>query len=453
MRKWIALAVAAAMFAAPPAAAQAESTPTTLYFHVFDTFNKFPINTQPMDAEFFEVGGNSFPSYASQGYDFNTIYGYSTAGPVEYEFIENGRPRFHPERGIAQDVQIDTAVQPVVYLYVDVRDVVGVDSMPMFLPDFTFDITVRTGDEFGDVAKLDAGEEIMSASYTAHIIDTQTNPVAAVNALFVGDPVPNPIPGGVNVNDELSGHTAADGKPVLVPDETGIVEFVIPMTSVPMDTIPKSAAYNVRIDWYQGSDAFGPDEFSTGFFRLAADIDHLPRMELAVKNPIYVEYVHPQVAAGTLLIHTGVNSPWGTYDVDVDNMTLTITGPDGSVVKEHLGAADDGTAGKLERFVSQGAHVHDQHDKAAEITYMWKFREESAPNGQYTIDLTVPNLRGNAQDSAQAKFTIEGKKAFGESDSGEIVEPVEQDAKKKDSPAPLLFIPLAIAFLARRWRA
>src|SRR5687767_9983654 len=91
-------------------------TPTTLYFHIFDTLNAFPINTQPMDADFFRVGGTSFPtasnavvSQQAGDFDFNTIRGFSTSGPVEYDFIENGLPRYHPERGIAADVRIDPA--------------------------------------------------------------------------------------------------------------------------------------------------------------------------------------------------------------------------------------------------------------------------------------------------------------------------------------------------------
>ncbi|MFO1532449.1 MAG: hypothetical protein ABR562_01930, partial [Thermoplasmatota archaeon] len=90
-----------------------KATPTSLYFHIFDIFNNFAINTQVQHPGFFKVGGTNFPTAvtAQTNYDFNTIYGYSTSGPVEYGFIENGQPRFHPERGIASDVTIDGGAQ------------------------------------------------------------------------------------------------------------------------------------------------------------------------------------------------------------------------------------------------------------------------------------------------------------------------------------------------------
>src|SRR5688572_32852299 len=103
MRWGVALA-ALVVLLAPAASGQAAAgaQPTALYFHIFDTYNVFPVNTQPMDVGFFATSGSNFPTVASQGYDFNTIRGFSTSGPVEYDFIENGRPRYHPERGIAR---------------------------------------------------------------------------------------------------------------------------------------------------------------------------------------------------------------------------------------------------------------------------------------------------------------------------------------------------------------
>ena len=119
-------------------------TPTTLYFHIFDTFNAFPINTQaPQPTGNFKVGGTNFPSVvipetagtpAATNYDFNTIYGFATSGPVEYNFIENGQPRFHPERGIAHDVNIDPGTVPYAYFYVNVRDVTGKNSTTVSPP-------------------------------------------------------------------------------------------------------------------------------------------------------------------------------------------------------------------------------------------------------------------------------------------------------------------------------
>ncbi|MFA5942993.1 MAG: hypothetical protein WC876_00835 [Candidatus Thermoplasmatota archaeon] len=436
VRVSLTLLVAALFMVAVPVQAQLsnpqQSTPTKLYFHIFDTFNAFPINTQPMDVEFFEVGGTNFPTASNTivsqqigDYDFNTIRGFSTSGPVEYDFIENGRPRFHPERGIAADVQVDSAVQPVVYLYMDVRDLFSTDAsdpqvgLPQALPSFTFRVTMRTGNDIGPDSDLDAGKLLMSGQKTAHVVDTHA---AGQNSIFAGQNAP-------------------DGTPIFVPDESGVVEFAIPLT-VDDPVIPKADAYNIRIDWYQNpsNDPAQDDTMAEGWMRLVSDAAHLPRMELAITNPVYIEYIHPEVAAGILLIHSCVNSPWGTYDVDVANITVAVQGPS--------------TPQTLQQVISQNSHVHGLHDKCAEVTYLWRFRDEDAKNGQYDITLDVPNVGKLAVASGQAGFTVEGKKAFGIDEGGEVVEPTVTEGDKKSplpvAPAIALLIVALAAFARRR---
>lgn len=434
VRASLALLVAALFAVSAPVQAQLSnpnsSTPTTLYFHIFDTFNAFPINTQPMNVEFFEVGGTNFPTVSNTivsqqvgDYDFNTIYGFSTSGPVEYDFIENGHPRFHPERGIAADVQVDESVQPVVYLYMDVRDMFSTDAgdpevgLPQMLPSFTFRFTMRTGNQIGPDSDLDAGKLLMDGQLTAHVVDTHA---VGQNAL-----VPENAP---------------DGTPIFVPDDSGVVEFAIPL-EVSDPLIPKSDSFNVRIDWYQNpsGSADQDDSVAEGWMRLISDAAHLPRLELAVLNPVYIEYIHPEVAAGILLIHSCVNSPWGTYDVDVANITVAVDGP---TAPSHL-----------QQVISQNAHVHGLHDKCAEVTYLWRFRDEDAPNGDYAIQLDVPNVGKGAVATGQAGFTIEGKKAYGIDEGGQVVEPTVGEDEKK-SPLPvgpaIALLVVALAALMRR---
>ena len=428
----IALAfVAAALLAASPVQGQLsnpdEPTPTTLYFHIFDTFNAFPINTQPMDVEFFDVGGTSFPTASNPivsqqvgDYDFNTIYGFATSGPVEYDFIENGRPRFHPERGIASDVQIDDSVTPTVYLYMDVRDLFSTDTiwdgLPSALPSFTFRVEMRTGNSLRP-EDLESGTLLMSGSKTAHVVD-----------------------GHVVPNDAFEGQSVGD-TPILTPDESGIVEFAIPL-NVDQTTIPKADAFHVRIDWYQNPspDPAQDDTVAEGYMRLVSDANHLPRLDMAIRNPVYIEYIHPEVAAGILLIHSCVNSPWGTYDVDVANITVSVDGPT---------APTD-----LAQVISQNAHVHGLHDKCAEVTYLWRFRDQDAANGDYAIKLSVPNLIGSAEATGQAGFTVEGKKAFGIDEEGNEIEPTGGEGGKD---APLAIGPLVglglLAFAGLRRRS
>jgi hypothetical protein len=355
---------------------------------------------------------------------------------VEYDFIENGRPRFHPEPGIAQDVRIDMDVTPTAYLYLDLRDVIGVNSLPTSSPTFTVEITMREGDDPGRHADLDNGAIIMQGKQTFHLVDTYTSPGAGANALVywgthmtlwaIEESAVNPgLPeNGADANAAPGAiGTAPDGNPVVVPDGDGVVELAIPITIQNNGVIPKSEAFNIRIDWYQMEEAFGPDAFATGYVRLHASPDKQPRLEMNIMDPVYISFIHPQVAAGTLLIHTGLNSPWGTYDIDYDNITIRVDGP---TQPRHLN-----------QVVAANQHVHGLHHLDAEITYLWKFRDENAASGQYTITMEVPNLAGTAVARSTAGFTVEGARAFGIDDRGEVIPP-SLDEASQGSPVSLL---------------
>lgn len=440
------LLAALALTLAAPAQAQAQnpgaSTPTTLYFHIFDTFNLFPVNTQAPDVEFFRVGGTNFPSIASQGFAFNTIRGYATSGPVEYDFIENGQPRFHPERGIARDILLDRAVAPVAHLYLNVRDFVGTHTAPNALPTFTFAVTMREGNTVGGGDELDATPVIMEGKMSAHVVHLGVCPQELSTGDVVGPPVPD---AAVPVCDASAnglvpaGTSGPDGLPILVADANGTVAFPVQL-EVKADRIPKADAYNIRIDWYQNptGNAEQDREYAEGYLRLVSDAQHHPRLEMAILNPVYIEYIHPEVAAGILLIHTCLNSPWGTYDLDVGNITVLVDGPT--------------KPGKMQVVTSQNAHNHGLHDKCAEVTWLWRFRDEGAKDGTYAIHLSAPNLAGNARASDDASFTIEGKRAFGVDQDNKVVEPLEAEGAKK-SPAAGLGAGLAllgVALLRRR---
>jgi MYXO-CTERM domain-containing protein len=98
----------------------------------------------------------------------------------------------------------------------------------------------------------------------------------------------------------------------------------------------------------------------------------------------------------------------------------------------------------LQQVVAQNQHVHGLHHLDAEITYLWKFRDENAPNGEYTITMQVPNLAGNAIATGTAGFKIEGKRAFGIADTGVEVPNTAAD-ESSDSPAVGFLAVLALA--------
>jgi hypothetical protein len=309
-------------------------------------------------------------------------------------------------------------VQPVAYLYLDVRDFLGGQAGPNALPSFTFRVEMREGNAVGLEKDLDGMPLIMKGQLTLDVADGQALSPA---------------------NGQLAGQTnPVTGNPIAVPDEAGVVEFRIPL-KLEAARIPRTESYHLRIDWYQNptGDPAQDDALAEGYMRLVSDATHHPRLEMAILNPVYIEHVHPQVAAGILLVHTAVNSPWGTYDVDVANMTIEVAGPS--------------TPRELPVVISQNAHIHDRHDEAVEVTYLWRFRDEGAATGDYTIKVRVPNLAGTAVAEATTGFRVEEKQAYGLIDGEPDPEAVAL-AETESAPAAGLgaAAALLVALLARR---
>ncbi len=243
--------------------------------------------------------------------------------------------------------------------------------------------------------------------------------------------------------------------PILTPDSDGMFLYKIKLdfTDASKPVITKADAYHVRVDWYQNPTPQGDpnqnDRFAEGYMRLVSDETHHPRLTMAITNPVYFEFIHPEVAAGILLIHTCENSPWGTYDIDVQNMTVALEGPS--------------TPRELPVVVSQNSHVHNLHDKCAEVTYLWRFRADDATveggpavPGDYKIHVTVSNMNHTATALADASFHVDEKSAYGVDEKGQIVTNTITEEQGKSSPgASFLVVAVLLigAVLVRRRNA
>jgi hypothetical protein len=116
-----------------------------------------------------------------------------------------------------------------------------------------------------------------------------------------------------------------------------------------------------------------------------------------------------------------------------------------------VAVAGPSTPKKLAVVTSQNAHNHGLHDVCAEVTYLWRFRDEAAKDGSYAIHLAVPDLNHNATAMGDAGFTVEGKKAFGVDQNHNVVAPA--GTTSKSSPAASVGAVLAVlgvALLRRR---
>ncbi|MHB8633879.1 MAG: hypothetical protein ACYDBQ_07945 [Thermoplasmatota archaeon] len=437
------------------------STPTTLYFHIIG-HDDMPINTQKpsdnwtaQDALGLGTASSScvppVPGEALTGQEHHTFYGYSSPSIVEYNFIENGKPRTHPERGISFDAQLDTAKPWVTHWYLKTQAVTsnqqpggpGTDPnrAPIVIPNVVVQVTVRTGD----------GISIGDAAYNSGDIIAQ----GKTAPLTLAGPATDSLDKG-KVGYEGYNETGADA--------SQIYGFAVPMT-INSPVIPKVTGYNVRIDIYMDNGACNQPGQS-GYLmpnnvRIYSDPNHRPRMELNVMNPIRIEYMHPEFVGDELVVHTSENSPWGNYDVNnqVGGVQLHIKGPGFEGDPPHLAVA-----AFVQRF-----HEHNFHTQAVDVTYAWPYKEDNAPDGTYTVSLRATNMQESATATGTTTFEI-GKQLLvqlcgaTQQGSGAITNAQCQSqdqtqqgtvpgAKKSPAAGPLVAVGLlAAAFVVRRRR-
>jgi len=361
------------------------STPTTLYMHI-DGIQDFPINTQPPDDRFWDdqkFGTASFSNScmgdtpAGPAQTFHTYYGYSTPGYVEYDFVERGGPRYHPERGISFDVDIDTSAPMVVYWYMetqvtaaDLQDPANPNNVAPFpIPNAVAKATMREGDAVGvGDAAFNEGDIIAQG---------ETEP-----QMLLGDATP--------ANDYVSYRTV-DGKHVY--------EFAIPM-EFQGSKIDRDESYNLRIDVFIDNPACddpnaGDQYLMLNNVRVHTSPGQRPRAEFSIMNAIKIEFMHPQFIGDELVIHTAMNSPWGNYDVreDEGGIELSIDGP--SPATSLVRAA----------FV-QRHHDHNHHQEAVDVTYVWPYKKDNAKDGVYTVNMAVDNDQETATATGSVQFQI-----------------------------------------------
>lgn len=407
-----ALPTAAVLLLMACAPAQAEvgidnpdaSTPTSLYLHVID-FQDMPINTQVPDPSFSDSQAYSLGTttlkcldpvtndptglgYGTGGQTsqvFHTAYGYSTPSYVEYDRIDaNGKPRTHPERGISYDAVFDPAYPFVLEWYVAVYNGGGeLDQVPTPTPGIVVAATLRAGESVSvnDVA-YDSGPTLAAG---------RTEPAILV-----------PVPA-----DGVGGAYGADGAAHEQVDFLGAVDgkslfrFRVPM-AYEADRILRETGFNVRVDMFIDNPAcqkptdVGKEYVMPSTVAAYSSAEHRPRMDLAIMNPIRVEYLHPQFIGDELVVHAALNSVWGNYDVQeatADGIQLSISGP--SPVTKLAKVA----------FV-QRYHDHYHHQEAVDVTYVWDYKADRAAPGVYTVNVRFTNDQGTATASASAEFEI-----------------------------------------------
>ena len=371
------------------------STKTTLYFHLINV-QDFPINTQQPDDKWSDeahFGGASSTATCLDkqtgntntggiGNEYHTFYGYSSPSYVEYNFIQNGVPRTHPERGISYDAVIDPNADFTLYWYLRTSSeeplgpAAAGDNSPIVVPNVVVKATIRAGDAISvDDKAYNSGETLVHG---------QTDPVVLAGDAGVYD---------TNTKAASTQVTKVSGQAGQTPY---IYQFAVPM-KIDQPKIPRATGYNLRVDIYMDNPQCG-DPSTTGSIMpnevsIYTAPQFRPRMELGVMDPIRLEYLHPQFVGDDLVVHTSMNSAWGNYDVNEDTIQVTITGPS--------------PAPSLARAaVVQRTHEHYHHQEAVDVTYVWPYKTDRALNGLYTVDVKFENDQQTAAATGTAQFEI-----------------------------------------------
>ncbi|MES2154346.1 MAG: hypothetical protein V4510_04350 [bacterium] len=366
--------------AAPGLQNPAGPSPLSLFFHIAD-FQDFPINTQEPAKDFVAESGAGIttsstsclpPSPGGTGQAYHTLHGFSTPGFVEYQYIENNRPRFHPERGLSYDLELagDTMTM---HWYLSTQTGApsaggqDPDSAPIVMPQVVVAATMRTG----EAIQIDGG----GYDTGALIASGQSAP-----ALLAG-------PASPMVSPQLN-WTTVDG--------ANVYEVTVPL-HIAQHTIPKEGGFALRVDTYLMVP--GPcSDPSAGYLmpnvvRVHSSPGFRPRLQLQLMQPIRIEYLHPQFVGEQLYLHTSANSPLGNYDVDANHTTIAISGPT-AASSVYRGAT------------VQRTHDHGAHTQPVDITFVWPFAHDGGAPGDYVVTMETWNDQHTAVARAEARFTL-----------------------------------------------
>ena len=424
--------VAAVLLAcAAPALGQAvsastPSAPATLNVHPLN-FYDFPINTQPVQFGTWDVASGAGlateslsclpnpPSGGAPFQEYHSWHGYSSPGPVEYHFLEDGQPRTAPERQMGYDGNISN---PVLHWFLATTPGLPVggpadpDQAPVVVPNVVVEATMRTGEAISVDDKAYDHGPILAHGRSAP-------------ALLAADQSQGVV------------HTMAGGRHVY--------EFTIPM-EVSRAEIGLSG-FTLRIDAYLDNPACSaPDrEAMPNLVEPFADPQHRPRIELAVSDPVRILSVVPRFTNDSVVVQATAQSVWGNHDIDVGNTSSY------DVAAHDVDLSVDGPGGHRDvpaTLVLQRMHEYFHH--ADPVIVDWVLPRANLTAGLYWLNLTVSNDQHTASATAHASFRLGPDVAYPAPAGGGLpdVAVAKQDAPAVGAPLALL----ALALLAARKR-
>lgn len=367
--------------AAPGISNPTDVAPVTLYFHLAG-FQDFPINTQEPPAEYIvnrDAGATAATTScipgtpAGTGQSFHTLYGFSSPGFVEYDYIENGQPRHHAERALSNDVALEGETILLHWFVATQAGAPGAggedpSALPLAVPQVTVKGTLR----MGEAVTLPGG----GFNDGAILAEGQSDPAQ------LAGPATAQLSPGVNWT---------------VVDDRNVYEILVPLTIRDM-IIPQAGGFALRIDTFVSMPGVCDDPATSGSvaphaIQVHSSPGHRPRLDVRTPAAARIDYVHPQFVGDLLYVHTSANSPFGNYDIDAANATFSITGPS--------------TASSVRiAATTLRTHEHGRHTEPVDITFEWGFLRDSAADGEYTVKIGYSNRQHTAFATAEASFTV-----------------------------------------------
>ncbi len=447
----VVLLLATLSFAVPAAVAQeitGSSAPAVVTFyghtHGHGRDQPMPANTQfPMGESDYSLGSTA-PAVEGEtiGDDGgNELWFYSTPGFVSIrDYNDFDYSKIHSENGQSKDVVLDPSKPVSVVVHMSADQTVGAPiqpkpgevprDVPWVYPFINVDYGVQPNFRVHATLLMGIGgphgEGAMSTPQVDALQDVQ---VIAEGSTDVFDLTSLPGPLGQIVHS-----------------------LEIDLGPAQVTRIPKEYDFFLKVEWSNHDDGSG--RVTLPMYNVNGGEWFPNRFTLPVQNPVDVEMVHPQFVNSRLVIHGVTNTPWGSYDVDLDSLRLDLKGPDGT-------AYDPVRIVRItDRSVAHGGHYN-----PVNVTWVWDYQRDNAPPGEYSATVTAWNIQGSGTASTTARFTILDGHRYGpvvtgfggaESGTGDAGHATHQAAAGTDeaerSGDPMAVVPFVpLLMLARRW--
>ncbi len=352
---------------------------SALYTHLFETSeDDVPVNIQrPSPACVDQAWGTGVPT-SPGGFQSPARFELRTTPSfVQYRGGDCDGARVHPERGHDATLKISPDVDLLGYWYLS-SDMGGPFGDPIstgVLPCLSVHMRLQHGPG-PDAATLAQG------STTKTIVSRSDD-----QGMDPATPLPQPpCPNGETPDGTVHLEEATEIEVNLGKVDHGV-------------NVENGLVFHVALDLDEGGDPHDEAGVRPLLWKQHAGADHPNRVVLALEDSIRVERVRPQLFDGKIYIHTSLNSVWGAYDVDLENIRLQIEDEAGRIIADrsspHMGAP-------IHRY----SHSLVSNLRAANVTFPWDHTKENLESGQYTIRVTAANWQHTATATKETTFTM-----------------------------------------------